>query len=435
MTTKKQLVARGIAGALSLIGVIGAVGCSSEPLSPEEAAAIGSTSEALSISAAPGTPSFPAGEGRTRMGYCTITVPTVGGVAAHDVLIAAGGFKTAAGATTNEIWKMDLTSGGSWTKLTPTLNASVANLRGIKISATECLFIGGDNNAGGAASTNVDRLSVNGSGVFAVAAAQALATGVADFEVEKCVDNSGTRVVVFGGTSSGTNQNKIQISNALVPSAAWDQTRTLLRGRSDYGLVKTANNQYVLAGGSTTSSGFDNDIEILEMSTTDCDAALPGQYHSAVAGERLSSGVKGNVAFKDASAGTAILAAGSTGAALPTTVDHLTPSGSGGTLAFTLSKNASTLPTGVYKPQILTTSSGEHVMVGGGNDDTPTAAVQVVQQFVDATGWSSATTNFTAVFFPALGEISGKLYAASGQTGFTAGALTYSLGVQEISFP
>jgi hypothetical protein len=60
---KTRHFARGFVGALSLIGAIGAVACSSEPLSPEEAAEIGETSQAIAISGldAPGfTALYPA---------------------------------------------------------------------------------------------------------------------------------------------------------------------------------------------------------------------------------------------------------------------------------------------------------------------------------------------------------------------------------------
>lgn len=419
---KSRHIARGIVGALSLVGVMGLVGCGAQGY--EEGAAgegeIGSTSLALSRNASPST--LTSGFERRLAASCVI----VDSVTSTRNFIYAGGSTASASLTpSNKIFKS--TNGTAYTDLFVADNNDVLGTARYNMTAvvsddeTKCAFLGGAT-AAGSPSAAVDIVSV-ASGVFTVTHGTSLsiARELPRASICKTSGNVEKFVVVGGLNSSGDGIDDIEVSVDLAANGTWAQhtsgTADLNDPRGNFSLVRDGSNyRYVVAGGFTGSGNRLDSIEAIVMNSS-CVPTVTS-VTGAVSSVKLGNAVEGNEGFLkstvDSDTSVFVFAAGRTGTAaanLATATSEITIEWS----AFASSSKAGSPPaiTGTNRP-MLAIANGTPLLISGSNG-SESAGLTIVQEY-NGTNWTTVTPiNLTQAHYTGVaGVLSGVVYVPTG---------------------
>lgn len=400
---KTTTVARGFIGAVaSLLGVV-AVGCSSEPLSPEEAAEIGVTSQALSVATGTVMPNSPANSDRQFAASCIINDNTAsGGV---NYMLVLGGYDSAGTTALADGWLYD---GTNWTHTDAVSNPDIALVtpRGqakmiqVPGAPNKCLLVGGTTTLNGTAVDKVDLVTFT-NGVLTVAPVAKLNDGRKHFALSTC----GSKVIVFGGIDdNGAITRSVETWATTDTNSAntWSGnfSTQLDTERYDFGLARdvvSSNDVYVLAGG-RSSGGVISSIELIQSSSS-CTS-----FTTTVGGNSLGTVRVGNVVFpkatgQSASASVYVSAAGfkpGTAPNLPTATDDLTVDWTATPPTVSRAAGAFSLSLGTHSPALVALASGNFMLVGGNDQefanlssqDTTGIVTDAIQKFTVGSGFT-----------------------------------------------
>lgn len=397
---KKSLVARGFIGAVASLLGVAAVGCSAESGDYAETE-VGSTSEALSVLAAPSNPvdlsSNVNDDQRAQFSSSCAFKFTPSGGSVRSFFVKAGGFNAAGTTATSKIWMLER-GGAAWVTQAATLTTARGQAQSYQLDDTHCAVIAGSDqlDATGTPLATVDLLTLNTSGatpVVNVTTLGSLATARSDFKVTTCADSNGDKhiVVVAGRDASAGTQEiaTIEVSRKLsdvIANAAslWRTTTTSLpQGVYDFGLDKTTGNEYMVAAGDT-GSGAVSKIQLFTLTTITqnsivyCD--LPDANHVKDATTNVGSSLKGNEVHYDAVNSKFLVGFGiDTGAAALFGGKLFTTNFGAVPYTATFSANANP-PAGAYRPVKVRTDANTAMFMGGSNAAI-TASLASVQEY------------------------------------------------------
>lgn len=453
-------VASGILGALAIAGAMGLTACSAET---GEQGAIGETSQALAttpvkLTGADDPTDLTAANGQERDHASSCRMKDANG----EYFVIAGGFDGTPTALRSILLSK---ANNGFTKQTALLPVGKGRGDGkmIRISDTECWFIGGTTAAGAAtAQTQVDVLTLVAPvppatlptiAVNAGGTPQVLQQARSNFEVSTCTDNGGgLHVVVFGGLDSGGSGalNSVEVSpvvTGIFGANPWVKTNAVLQaGRYDFGLAKEkTTDNYIAVAGHTGSATYDATIDIITMtkSSTTCTPSGTPAVDSFGFPVTLPTAIEGNVAYPESNANTFQVSAGafdnSGTRTLYTLGKKLTVNF--GTAVTTVAAGAAPA-TPTYRPVLVETDLTNHgtwALVGG-KDAASANSIAAVQHFTTGSGFAAAATGLTppmyrgvAEYFPntnakSSGGANGIVIAATGRD--IAGATPLPLTVE-----
>jgi hypothetical protein len=415
-----------------------AAGCSAETGEPE-AAEIGSTAEALSVSSTPtDLPTTP-----TDLRFYDGAACRLYDSAHTTEYIAIAGGITNSASPVNQI--LLAPRGGTWVKQTATLGVARSGARAIQLSDTRCAIVGGDNGTSGDTKVEILELTSGSPATVALSATitpAALNNGRAGHEVSTCVDNSSkTHLVVFGG---GTDVIEVSDDVSKATWSAWTSYSSagskLLYSPLDFAMAKNPSaNQYMVAGGKPVGGTYSNKINFITMSTACAPTVLQAKQDASHATDAvLSESVRGNVGFYQGNTDYFISTAGTkdvSGTETLTTVGQLlhVTDWTNGYVAVSQPSEAG-LTTGAYRPSAVQAGSNAF-LIGGKDKLSPTDSVQAVQEYTPSgagTG-SKATSTLSAskAFAP------GAVYFSIANTVGVAGGIdfpsTYTAQVDELT--
>lgn len=391
---KTLLKASGIGSAIAFMSAIGLVGCSAEPLSPEEAADIGSTSEALSIGTSTANPGdLSAGQGRFLHGACAFRASNT------DYSAIFGGYDGTGAPLSTILVSKGIDSSATW--VTPDVNGETAlatalgDLQAFRIDDTHCALIGGSSsrNTTDVATVTLVTFSLQSNDVtkprIDLDALHSLNAARSKHQMSTCVDNGATRIVVFGGGNNTAELSSIEVSPTLAnitnPANAWTTLGTGMSvPRFNFGLAKDpSRNAYFLAAGNSDVAARENSIEAIKL-TSAC--AFDAR---ALSNAPLANGLEGNAVMFDANTGTTATFVTAAGIKAATTLNDVaetvTVTWNVGTPTFgSVSSVSKTLS---FRATVADDGTNRYLI--GGFNGAQNAGINDVEKYTPGTGFSS----------------------------------------------
>jgi hypothetical protein len=418
MTMKKQLVARGIAGALSLCGVLGLVGCGAETGDSAENE-IGSTSEALtsssitsSVAMVDQTSPTPVAQPRQFASSCKIT-DTNG----KQYLLVAGG-KNGSGNPTRDFFVFDPAFANAKWIGAGTFGASgdevaEASMLVDPANAARCIMTGGDN--AGTSKGKIWEFTVNTSGVVSVLQQGVLNDIRSNHTMIKCPGNK----ILIGAGKSSTAGDAIKTLEVYDPS-----TRNALGKTSAIAYLKNSNAspaqvqlnderfdhavaqesgspQNIIFAGGKKNAGPWATVEALVLDANDCKLASSSDTTATrlqLSGSTtvLSSARSQLAAFYDSTATAKfVIAAGDASGTKSNVVDLLTVNFG----LYTVTRSTGTTSVATARPTFIPLDTTRFVLVGG-VDPSNSNAIADVQEYSAGT-WTSTNVYSGGASLPA----------------------------------
>lgn len=432
---KTLLKASGIGSALAFMSAIGLVGCSAEPLSPEEAADIGVTSQALSSAGLTALTSA-SPDIRLRAGaQCTFKEVVSGVTSLYHV--KAGGIASATGAASNVI-SMSKDS-GAWVTQAAVLSSARAQIKVVQLSDTECALFSGSSTAalGGTANAAVDVLSLDTSNptrIVAQATGGSLAVAREGGVVSTCTDNNSAEHFVYIG---GTGTRDVQVgplATAAGLAGSWtNHTNILTENREDFDADRVPGaNQYLVASGVTAATA-PNPSAFVELFSMTTGAGTCTPQAATKAATPLSVAVKGAAVFYDSTKAKFIVTKGikRVGAANSLFTDGEIVTTNFGSSPPNITRAVLGTVIGAYQPSKIRVDNNTVVMLGGA-DATLANSIDKVEKYTNpagTVGLSSITLGAPAYQGAAAGVIDGKIDFVGGFNLATPGFVTQAVAI------
>jgi hypothetical protein len=420
----------------AIFAAAGLVGCGAEN-GQGESGAIGSTSEAITVTNASPVTTLPNADKRFGASSCVVHDSNVN----KDYLIVAGGFDnsaTPAGLSSVLVYDAAAPQAGKdhWSNVSVTGSLGIARGFAAAIQdpsdSSKCYVIGGEPTLGGVAvpftlnsSWNVDTVTVTGTRAVTVAKVNTAAANLPTARSQLQLSTCGTKIMAVGGRTTGTTATGVI---EMLSGGSWSTPTGINVGSTvalptavyNFALAKEESSDNFVVSGGDGSGAVKRNIQVI-TSGTSCTKVDTKDFGTTV-NKRLSSVRRELVGFpKLGTANTFLSFAGFDTVAASNAVDEINVTSWTAGAQTLANVSSSTNGTATIAPMLVFVNAATpsyQVLGGESVDATTTTKTGVAQQFIssawdtvqDLVGDSNGVVYSAAAYLPS----AGKTYLVTG---------------------